>query len=68
MLYSEMEIDMHRYGVVKEVRTIPNGVDMPYIEIFSFENVLDQQKRVRQTTIRNNNEVEAIWKIEYPEK
>ncbi|WP_152616931.1 hypothetical protein [Flavihumibacter solisilvae] len=61
-----MEATMHISGVISEVRSIPNGVNYPNTEIFSFDNILDQRQRVKQTTVRSKNEVVAIWKVEYP--
>jgi hypothetical protein len=61
----ELYTEMHRYGVLKEVRSIPNGSNFPEVESFSFQNTFDSNQRVRETRITNNGLLYAVWKIKY---
>ncbi|GAO45429.1 hypothetical protein [Flavihumibacter petaseus] len=63
----DIEVTMHKSGLIREVQSLPNGEMNPDTQIFSFENVLDEDQRIKQTTIRSDNNTIGVWKLEYSE-
>ena len=61
----DMDIYMHRYGALSEVRSMPNGVEYPKAEIFNFSNTFDESKKLVQSTIYNNEQEYASYRFEY---
>ena len=64
----ELFTTVHKYGLINEVRSIPNGSNFPNTETFSFQNKLDSRQRIVQTDIMNNGQLYASWKIKYLEQ
>lgn len=61
----DIDIYMHRYGTLSEIRSIPNGVEYPATEIFSFSNSFDNSKKLLQSTIFNNGREYASYQFGY---
>lgn len=61
----DLDVYMHHYGPIKEVRSIPSGYQYPDIEIFSFDNTFDQDGKVVSTTISNEGEVYGTYRFTY---
>lgn len=64
-MHTELYAQMHRDGVLKQVRSIPNGTQFPYTETFDFANTFDAQQRVTETVITTNGRIYTTWKFKY---
>ncbi|MFT3747000.1 MAG: hypothetical protein QM768_01735 [Agriterribacter sp.] len=61
----EMDIYMHRYGALSDVRSIPGGAEYNDIETFNFQNSFDADYKLMETTIFNNGEEYARYQFKY---
>lgn len=61
----DLDIYLHRYGPLAEVRSIPNGIDYSDVEIFNFTNSFDTNKKLTKTTIYNNDQEYASYQFQY---
>ncbi|MFT3946731.1 MAG: hypothetical protein QM763_07125 [Agriterribacter sp.] len=61
----DIDIYMHRYGVLSDIRSIPNGSEYPRTEVFRFVNSFGDSKRLLQSTIYNNDEEYASYQFQY---
>jgi len=62
----ELDAAVHRYGALREVRTVPNGAEYPDISVFTIQNTFDSQKRVLTSRVtRKGSEFFANYTITY---
>jgi hypothetical protein len=55
----ETDAEMHRYGVLKELQSMPSNVT------FNFENTFDTNLRISETKFLHNGELTGTWKVTY---
>jgi len=61
----DLDVYMHHYGPLREIRSIPSGYQYPNIEIFNFENTFDEDGKVIATTISNNADIYGTYRFKY---
>ncbi len=61
----DLDVYMHHYGPLREIRSIPSGYQYPDIEIFNFENTFDDEGKIVETTISNNGKVYGTYRFSY---
>ncbi|MBX3241698.1 MAG: hypothetical protein KIT80_11990 [Chitinophagaceae bacterium] len=61
----ELDALIHRYGALREVRTVPNGSDYTEIKVFTIQNTFDDKKRVITSRIFRGSEYYANYSIAY---
>lgn len=61
----DIDMYMHRYGPLTDVRSIPNGVEYPTTEIFNFTNSFDDHKKLLKSVIYNNGDEYASYQFQY---
>ncbi|MFT3701593.1 MAG: hypothetical protein QM802_04450 [Agriterribacter sp.] len=61
----DLDIYMHEYGPLAQVRSVANGAEYPYSEVFDFRNDFDEKSRLIQSTITNNGEEYGTYQFGY---
>ncbi len=61
----ELDALMHRYGALREVRSVPNGVDYPEIRVFNVQNTFNQAKQVVTSRVTRGAEYVGSYTFTY---
>lgn len=61
----DLNIHMHHYSPLSQVRSVPSGPEYPSTEIFDFQNEFDDKNRVIKTVISNNGEQYGLYQFGY---
>jgi hypothetical protein len=62
---AELGVQTHRFGPLKEVRSVPNGPSFPDIDVYTFQNTFDEKERLRESKVSNNGSLYGTWTINY---
>ncbi|MBX2920977.1 MAG: hypothetical protein KF746_02205 [Chitinophagaceae bacterium] len=61
----ELDAIIHRCGALQQVKSIPNGIEYPITQTFTFQNVFDEEKRLVKSTVMSNALLYGVYKVQY---
>ncbi len=61
----ELDALVHRYGALREVRTVPFGPDYPEIRVFTSQNTFNNDKQLVSSRITRGTDFFASYTINY---
>ncbi len=61
----ELDALVHRYGALKEVRTVPSGSEYPEQKVFTVQNAFNSDKRVFTSRVTRGTDFFASYRINY---